>query len=91
MSEAFLQIAGVFSQLELAMICARVRSRVENARAMGKRIGSPQLAKTFPPRFCVIILRIRQGALNVSELTRICDLSRTTVYKYLGIVEESLV
>ena len=32
MSEAFLQMAGVFSQLELAMIRSRVRSGMENAR-----------------------------------------------------------
>ena len=32
MTEAFLQIAGVFSQLELSMIRSRVRSGVENAR-----------------------------------------------------------
>ena len=39
MSEAFLQMAGVFSQLELAMIRARVRSGMENARAKGVSIG----------------------------------------------------
>ena len=33
MTEAFLQMAGVFSQLELAMIRARVRSGMANARA----------------------------------------------------------
>ena len=43
MSEAFLQMAGVFSQLELAMIRARVRSGMENAKAKGARIGRPQL------------------------------------------------
>ncbi len=42
MSEAFLQMAGVFSQLELAMIRARVRSGMANAAAKGKRIGRPQ-------------------------------------------------
>ena len=36
MSEAFLQMAGVFSQLELAMIRARVRSGRENAKAKRK-------------------------------------------------------
>ena len=36
MSEAFLQMAGVFSQLELAMIRARVKSGMENAKAKGK-------------------------------------------------------
>ena len=35
MSEAFLQMAGVFSQLELAMIRARVKSGMENAKAKG--------------------------------------------------------
>jgi len=41
MSEAFLQMAGVFSQLELAMIRARVKSGMENAKAKGKKIGRP--------------------------------------------------
>ena len=43
MSEAFLQMAGVFSQLELAMIRARVRSGMANAKAKGARIGRPQM------------------------------------------------
>ena len=75
MSEAFLQMAGVFSQLELAMIRARVRSGMENARAKGRRIGRPQLYPAY-----------KAGTLNVSELARVCDLSRTTVYKYIGMM-----
>ena len=39
MSEAFLQMAGVFSQLELAMIRARVRSGMENAKANRQTAG----------------------------------------------------
>lgn len=27
------------------------------------------------------------GCLNASELARVCDLSRTTVYKYLSLLE----
>ena len=49
MSEAFLQMAGVFSQLELAMIRARVRSGMDNAKAKGKRIGRPQITKDSIP------------------------------------------
>ncbi len=45
MNEAFLQLAGVFSQLELAMISARVRSGMENARAKGANIGIPHVTK----------------------------------------------
>ena len=88
MSEAFLQMAGVFSQLELAMIRARVRSGMENARAKGRRIGRPQLAKEdIPAAFLRHYPAYKSGALNVSELARVCDLSRTTVYKYMGLLE----
>ena len=51
MSEAFLQMAGVFSQLELAMIRSRVRSGMANAKAKGKQIGRPQTAKDSIPAF----------------------------------------
>ena len=52
MTEAFLQIAGVFSQLELSMIRSRVRSGVENARAKGKRLGRPPVcAERVPEQF----------------------------------------
>ena len=84
MSEAFLQMAGVFSQLELAMIRARVRSGMENARAKGRRIGRPQLAKEdIPAAFLRHYPAYKAGNLNVSELARVCDLSRTTAYKYI--------
>ena len=49
MSEAFLQMAGVFSQLELAMCRARVRSGMANAKAKGKQIGRPQTTKDNIP------------------------------------------
>ena len=88
MSEAFLQMAGVFSQLELAMIRARVRSGMENARAKGRRIGRPQLSREdIPALFLRHYPAYKAGALNVSELARVCDLSRTTVYKYIGLLE----
>ena len=49
MSEAFLQMAGVFSQLELAMIRERVRSGMANAKAKGQKIGRPQTTKEAIP------------------------------------------
>ena len=88
MSEAFLQMAGVFSQLELAMIRTRVRSGMENARAKGKRIGRPQVSKEdIPPIFLRHYPAYKNKQLNVSELARVCDLSRTTIYKYLSLLE----
>ena len=89
MSEAFLQMAGVFSQLELAMIRSRVRSGMENARAKGKQIGRPQVTvENIPATFLRHYPAYKKGQLNVSELARVYDLSRTTVYKYIGLLEE---
>ena len=88
MSEAFLQMAGVFSQLELAMIRSRVRSGMANAKAKGKRIGRPQVGKEdIPTNFLRHYPAFKNGTLKVSELARVCDLSRATVYKYLSLLE----
>ncbi len=88
MSEAFLQMAGVFSQLELSMIRERVRSGMANAKAKGKQIGRPQVTKDDVP---AIFLRhypaYKSGHLNISEFSRVCDLSRTTIYKYISLLE----
>ena len=88
MSEAFLQMAGVFIQLELSMIRERVRSGMANARAKGKQIGRPQTTKDDVP---AIFLRhypaYKNGQLNITELSRVCDLSRTTIYKYISLLD----
>ena len=84
MSSAFLKMAGVFSELELQMIRARVKSGMANAKAKGAAIGRPRTTKDDIP---AIFLRhypsLMNGKMNVSELARVCGLSRPTVYKYL--------
>ena len=87
MSEAFLQMAGVFSQLELAMIRARVKSGMANAKAKGKQIGRPRITEhNIPAIFYRHYPAYASGKLNVSELARVCGLSRPTVYKYLKMI-----
>lgn len=84
MTEAFLQIAGVFSQLELSMIRSRVRSGVENARAKGKRLGRPPVcAERVPEQFLRYYPRYQSGSINLSELARLARVSRPTAYRYL--------
>lgn len=88
MTEAFLQMAGVFSQLELAMIRARVKSGMANARAKGASIGRPRTTvDDVPPVFLRHYSAYRNGKLNVSELSRVCNISRTTAYKYLSLLQ----
>lgn len=87
MSEAFLQMAGIFSQLELAMIRSRIRSGMENAKAKGRRVGRrPTTKDDIPAIFHKHYAAFRDGKMNVSELARVCGISRPTVYKYLKLI-----
>ncbi len=87
MSKAFLEMSGVFAELELSMIRARVKSGMQNAREKGKRLGRrPTTKDDIPPIFYKHYPSYMSGTLNVSELARICGLSRPTVYKYLKMV-----
>ena len=88
MTEAFLQIAGVFSQLELSMIRARVRSGMENAKAKGKQIGRPAISEaSIPDSFYRYYNKYQTGEINLSELARLSRLSRPTTYRYISLLE----
>ena len=87
MSQAFIQMSGIFSELELTILRARVRSGMANAAAKGKHIGRPQTTKNdIPAVFYKHYPAYMAGKLNVTELARVCGLSRPTVYKYLKMV-----
>ena len=87
MSAAFLQMAGVFSELELQMIRARVKSGVANAKAKGIKVGRPKLTKEdIPALFYKHYPAYAVGKMNITELARVCDLSRPTVYKYIKLI-----
>ena len=87
MSQAFIQMSAVFAELELGMIRQRVKSGMENAKAKGVRIGRPELTKDeIPPIFYRHYPAYVSGALNVSEFARVCNMSRTTIYKYVKMV-----
>jgi DNA invertase Pin-like site-specific DNA recombinase len=77
---------NVFSQL--AMVCSRLRSGIENVRPKGLQIGQPQVSKEdIPIAFLRHYPAYKSKQLNVSELARVCNISRTTVYKYIGLLE----
>lgn len=89
MSEAFMKMAGVFSELELQMIRARVRSGMQNAKAKGKQIGrKPTTVENIPAVFIKHYSALEAGTLNISELARVCGISRPTAYKYRRMMEE---
>ena len=88
MSNAFIQMSGVFAELELGMIRERVKSGMANAKAKGIRIGRPELTKDdIPAIFYRHYPSYVGGELNVSELARVCDMSRTRVYRYIKVLK----
>lgn len=88
MTNAFIQMSGVFAELELRIIRERVRSGMANAKAKGAKIGRPPTTQDqIPAVFFRHYPAYKSGQLNASELARVCNLSRTTVYKYLAILE----
>ncbi len=88
MTNAFIQMSGVFAELELRIIRERVRSGMANARAKGAKIGRPQTTtEEISAAFIRHYPAFKAGRLNLSELARVCDLSRTTVYKYIDLLE----
>lgn len=87
MSQAFVQMAAVFAELELSIIRARVRSGLQNAREKGRVGGRPRTTiNDIPAIFYKHYPAFVAGTINVSELARLCGLSRPTVYKYLKLV-----
>ena len=88
MTNAFIQMSGVFAELELRIIRERVKSGMANAKSKGVKLGRPQItAEQIPPIFYRHYPSYKSGSLNLSEFARVCGLSRTTVYKYVKIVD----
>ena len=89
MSNAFIQMSGVFAELELGIIRARVKSGMANAKAKGKQIGRrATTSEDIPAAFYRYYPQFANGSINLSEFARLACLSRNSVYKYLKIVEE---
>lgn len=81
-------MSGVFAELELRIIRERVRSGMANAKAKGAKIS--RLHATADDILALFLRHypaFKTKQLNVSELARVCDLSRTTAYKYIGLLE----
>ena len=87
MSQAFVQMSAVFAELELSIIRARVKSGMQNAKAKGKLVGrKPTTKEDIPAIFYRHYPTYAAKKMNVSELARVCGLSRPTVYKYLRLI-----
>jgi DNA invertase Pin-like site-specific DNA recombinase len=90
MTEGMLKMMGVFAELERNMTVQRIRSGMANAKAKGKLIGRPKLTQEEkPPIFYRYYPRYKIGEITKVELGRLCSLARSSVYRYLDIIEGS--
>ena len=102
MTEGMLKMMGVFAEMERNMISQRVKSGMENAKKKGVILGRKKVTyDDIPSSFFRhyqkykigleekakgVAVKDRRG-INISELSRLCKMSRTTVYKYIKIIE----
>ncbi len=88
MTEGMIKMMGVFSELERNIISQRVKSGMENARSKGKVIGRHKTTIDDIPRvFFRNYEKYKRGEINKADLSRLCEISYPTVYKYISIVE----
>ena len=74
------QVYAQRKESDMAKVCS------ENAKE--KQICRPQVtADDVPSGFLRHYPAYKRGQLNVSELARVCNISRTTAYKYINLLE----
>ena len=89
MTKSFLQISGVFAELERNLTSERVKSGLANAKEKGAVLGRPKTSKdNIPQSFYKHYPQYKAGNLNKTELARVCGLSYPTVFKYIDLVEK---
>ena len=90
MTKAFLQMSGVFAELEKNMISQRVKSGMANAKAKGKRIGRPEIELddiTGNDKFMNAYRLWKSKSIKKIDIQRLTGMSRVTIDKYIKILE----
>ena len=90
MTKAFIQMSGVFAELEKDIISQRVKSGVANAKAKGKRVGRPELTVQHVKentKFMDCYKLWKEGRINKVQIRQLTSLSRTTIDKYIQALE----
>lgn len=89
MTKAFLQMAGIFSELELNMIRSRVKSGMANAKAKGVAIGRPKTTlDSIPESFFKYYPMYQSKQINGVEFCKLSGIGKTSLYKYLKLIAD---
>ena len=88
MTKGMLMMWGVFAEMERDMISARVKSGMQNAAAKGVKLGRPSTNKeNLPLCFLKYYPMYKTGDINITEFSRLSEVSRKSIYKYIKIAE----
>ena len=88
MTMGMLRMMSVFAQMEREITIQRIKSGMQNAKAKGKSIGRKKTtADDIPAVFFRYYPQFAKGTINLSEFSRLTNLCRNSIYKYLKIVE----
>lgn len=91
MTQGMIQMMGVFAEMERAIISQRVKSGIANAISKGTTVGRPKITiKNLPASFLKYYPFFKSKDINLTELSRLCRVSRPSIYKYKKIYEAFL-
>lgn len=89
MTKGMIMMFGVFSEIEADLISSRVKSGMRNAAAKGVAIGRPKVDKSnLPVNFLKYYPMYKANEINVTEFSKLTELSRKSIYKYIKLIEE---
>lgn len=89
MTEGMVKMWGVFAEMERNIISQRVKSGIKNAKAKGKILGRPKLTKdNLPTNFWKYYGMYMNKQINITEMAKMMNVTRATVYKYMRLVEK---
>lgn len=90
MTQGMIMMWGVFAEMERNIISQRVKSGLANAKAKGKKLGRPQTnINKIPDKFFKYYQLFKDEKIGISEMARLCNLSRPTIYNYIAVVENN--
>lgn len=89
MTKGMIMMWGVFAEMERDIISSRIKSGMENAKAKGSKIGRPERTiDNLPVNFLKYYPMLQNGSINISEFARLSGLGRTSIYRYLNLIEK---
>lgn len=89
-TQAFLRMAAAFYEIEDALAQAKIRREEAFRDPFLRGVGRPHTTTAnIPSKFYKYYHMQQTGKMNISELARVCGLSRPTVYKYIKLLQDA--